>query len=135
MADLAPYVAVVVLVLAALWAACYVYPATRTAALMLARPVSWLLIAAAVLLSMLTLGSRPRRGRAPVATPPDRPDHGAATRAAGYAARIEADRVDAAERAVTAAAVAEAMDTGTATPVVDRERELRARAGLPPLAD
>jgi len=133
-ADLALIAAVVVLVLVAGWVACYLYAPLRPAALMLARPASWLVIAAAVLLSIATLGLRPRRGRAPVATPPDRPDHGAATRATGYAARIEADRVDAAERAVTAAAVADAMDTGDATPLLDRERELRARLGLPPVS-
>ena len=135
MADLAPYVAVVVLALAVGWVACYVHPATRPAALMLARPVSWALIAAAVLLSILALSLRPRRGRAPAFTPPGGPDHGAAIPPTTYAARIEADRTDATERAVTAAAVAEAVESGTAAPVVNRERELRARAGLPPLTD
>ena len=127
MTDPAPYLGAAVLVVALCWAACYAHPATRSAARTLAWPALALVAGLGVLVSLLSL--RPRRRVEPAAPPPGDLDPGAAT----YTAQVAADRDDAAERETTREAVQTAEATGDVAPLLDRERELRARLGLPPI--
>jgi hypothetical protein len=127
MTDPAPYLGAAVLVVALCWAACYAHTATRGAARALAWPALALVAGLGVLVSLLSL--RPRRRAEPAALPPSEPDPGAAT----YTAQVAADRDDAAERETTREAVRAAESTGDAAPLLDREREMRARLGLPPI--
>jgi hypothetical protein len=129
--DFAITVAICILALAVAWVVCYAHPATRPAALLLARPLSFLLTAAGVALAILVVIARPRRGR-PADPPPGAPDHGAAT---GYAERIEADRADAESRRATREAIRRAVEARDPSILVERERKLREQAGLPPIRD
>ena len=132
MTDPASVVAIAVIVVALGWVAMYAYPATRPAARLLALPVLALGALAALTLSALHLvRPRPRRDH-DGALPPVATDPGAAT---SYTARVEADRVDAAERAATRELREATERTGDVAPLLERERELRARLGLPPLSD
>ena len=130
MADFEAGAAVALLVVALLWAACYAHPATRGAARIVAGPALALVAGLGVLVSLLSL--RPRRRDVPAAPPPSGSSPGAAI-PSGYAATVAADRDDAAERETTRAAVRAAETTGDAAPLLARERELRARNGMPPI--
>jgi hypothetical protein len=130
--DVGAVVAIVLIVLALAWVAAYAHPVTRPVARIVALPVFGLVAALGALLAVGRLARqspRPRRDRI-AAPPPGAADHGGAT---GYVRRVEADEADAAERAETQALVEQAARTGDATPLIERERALRARLGLPPL--
>lgn len=130
MPDLGAVVAVAVIVLALAWIALWAHPLTRPVARLIALPVLAIGAVAAVLLSVLHL-TRPRPRREESAPrPPALDPPGGAT---GYVERVEADAADAAERAATRELREAAEATGDVTPLIERERELRARLGLPPL--
>ena len=130
MPDLGSVVAIAVIVVALGWVALWAWPATRPAARLLALPVLALGALVALLLSALhLLAPRRRRQLGEGAPPAPEPVDGAAS----LVRRIEADREVAAEQAATRELREAAEATGDVTPLIERERELRARLGLPPL--
>lgn len=119
--------AILVLATVVLWVVGYLYPPTRSAALVAVRPLVCAAIGAAILLSFLSLSrARPRRKSPPAPPPPGR-DSGAATRAT--LRRIQSDRANAANEADAQKAV----DANDLDALGVMEREHRKRTGLPPI--